>query len=43
MYYTGPVARAVFGGSELGVWLAAGFTAVVFAPLRVLERRLIGR
>ena len=43
MYYTGPVAKAVLGGCDLGGFLATGFTAFVFPPLRMLELRKIGR
>ena len=42
-YYTGPVAKAVTGGCELGIWLGAGFTILAYPPLRVLELRFIGR
>ena len=42
-YYTGPVAKAAPGNCELGVWLGAGFTAVAYPPLRMLELRFIGR
>lgn len=41
-FYAGPVAR-VAGGSDLGLWLAAAFTAVSFPPLRCLEVWFIGR
>ncbi|OJJ49726.1 hypothetical protein ASPZODRAFT_128237 [Penicilliopsis zonata CBS 506.65] len=37
IYYTGPVARAVAGGCDLGLCLAAGFTALVFPPIRMME------
>ncbi|KAF7589608.1 hypothetical protein BBP40_004022 [Aspergillus hancockii] len=43
VYYTGPIANAVVGGCDLGIWLGFGFTAVAFPPLRMLELRVIGR
>ncbi|KAB8074036.1 hypothetical protein BDV29DRAFT_191250 [Aspergillus leporis] len=43
VYYTGPIAKAVVGGCDLGIWLGFGFTALAFPPLRMLELRLIGR
>lgn len=42
-YYTGPIAKSVTGNCELGVWLGAGFTAVAYPPLRMLELRFIQR
>lgn len=42
-YYTGPVAQAVTGGCELGIWLGAGFTIFAYPPLRMLELRFIDR
>lgn len=42
-YYTGPVAKAVTGGCELGIWLGAGFTIIAYPPLRMLELRFIDR
>lgn len=42
-YYTGPVAKAVTGGCELGIWLGAGFTILAYPPLRMLELRFIDR
>ncbi|KAJ5753153.1 hypothetical protein N7520_010070 [Penicillium odoratum] len=41
-YYSGVIAQ-VTGGSDLGLWVGAGFTAVVFPPLRVFEKWYIGR
>ncbi|KAJ5332517.1 uncharacterized protein N7506_006300 [Penicillium brevicompactum] len=41
-FYTGPISEMA-GGGELGLWLGAGFTAVSFPLLRVLELRFIGR
>ncbi|KAL4872793.1 hypothetical protein BDV12DRAFT_210135 [Aspergillus spectabilis] len=43
VYYTGPIAEAIAGGCDLGIWLGLGVTAVVFPPLRKLELCLIGR
>ncbi|PWY83085.1 putative purine-cytosine permease [Aspergillus sclerotioniger CBS 115572] len=42
-YYTGPVARAIPGGCDLGIWLGLSFTAFAFPPFRLLELKLIGR
>ncbi|KAJ5724603.1 hypothetical protein N7493_006331 [Penicillium malachiteum] len=41
-YYSGVIAQ-VAGGSDLGLWVGAGFTAVAFPPLRMLEKSYIGR
>jgi purine-cytosine permease-like protein len=41
-YYIGPIAQLA-GDADLGLWLAAGFTAVFFPPLRALELLFIGR
>ncbi|KAJ5578081.1 uncharacterized protein N7459_007045 [Penicillium hispanicum] len=41
-YYTGIIAQAA-GDADLGLWLGAGFTAVAFPPLRMLERLFVGR
>ncbi|KAJ5717015.1 hypothetical protein N7488_002661 [Penicillium malachiteum] len=41
-YYAGVIAQ-VAGGSDLGLWVGAGFTAVAFPPLRMLEKWYIGR
>ncbi|EKM58082.1 uncharacterized protein PHACADRAFT_252082 [Phanerochaete carnosa HHB-10118-sp] len=45
VWYTGPIGKAAGGlfGADLGFELAAGFAAVVYAPLRWLEIRLMGR
>lgn len=43
MYYTGPIAGAIEGGCDLGLWLGMGFTALAFPPLRMLELRVVGR
>ncbi|OJI97437.1 hypothetical protein ASPVEDRAFT_49445 [Aspergillus versicolor CBS 583.65] len=43
VYYTGPIAGAIGGGCDLGLWLAMGFTVLVFPPLRMLELRVVGR
>lgn len=42
-YYTGPVAKAITGGCELGIWLGAGFTILAYPPLRMLEVRFCDR
>ncbi|PWY89792.1 hypothetical protein BO70DRAFT_368470 [Aspergillus heteromorphus CBS 117.55] len=42
-YYIGPIARAIAGGCDLGIWLGMGFTALAFPPLRLLEIKLFGR
>ncbi|KAJ6109185.1 hypothetical protein N7486_001419 [Penicillium sp. IBT 16267x] len=41
-YYSGVLAQ-VTSGSDLGLWVGAGFTAVAFPPLRVFEKWYIGR
>ncbi|KAL4780477.1 hypothetical protein BJX76DRAFT_360835 [Aspergillus varians] len=43
VYYTGPVAEAIAGGCDMGIWLGMGFTAVAFPPLRKLELWVVGR
>ncbi|KAL8990365.1 MAG: hypothetical protein Q9169_008140, partial [Polycauliona sp. 2 TL-2023] len=44
VWWTGPVAALVGDtGADLGIWLGIAITAVVFPPLRFLERRQIGR
>ena len=44
VWWTGPVAAKVGGlGGDMGIWLGIGFTAVVFPPLRYLEKKYIGR
>jgi purine-cytosine permease-like protein len=42
-YFVGPIARALPPNCDLGMWLAFGFTAVVYPPLRLVELRIIGR
>ncbi|OAQ93851.1 nucleoside transporter [Purpureocillium lilacinum] len=41
-WYVGPLAQLASTG-DVGLWVAVGFTLVTFAPLRLIERRLIGR
>ncbi|KAG0154930.1 hypothetical protein PDIDSM_503 [Penicillium digitatum] len=41
-YYIGPIAQMA-AEADLGLWLGAGFTAMVFPPLRALELKFIGR
>ncbi|KAL5045830.1 hypothetical protein BDW71DRAFT_208088 [Aspergillus fruticulosus] len=43
VYYTGPIAQAIAGGCDLGLWLGCGFTAITFPPLRMVELRVVGR
>ncbi|KAL2006116.1 hypothetical protein VTN00DRAFT_9770 [Thermoascus crustaceus] len=43
VYYIGPIAEAVAGGCDLGIWLGIGFTALGYPPLRALELWKIGR
>ena len=45
VWYVGPVAHQVSDGfgADIGTWLAIGFTAVTFPPLRVLELNRVGR
>ncbi|OJJ38954.1 hypothetical protein ASPWEDRAFT_36657 [Aspergillus wentii DTO 134E9] len=43
VYYTGPIALTIAGGADLGLWLGAGFTALAFPPLRMLELWMVGR
>ncbi|EAW07746.1 putative purine-cytosine permease [Aspergillus clavatus NRRL 1] len=43
VYYVGPIASAIAGGADLGIWLGIGFTAVAFPPLRFLELKILGR
>lgn len=44
VWYTGPLAAKVGGyGGDIGAWLAIGFTAVTFPPLRYLELKYVGR
>jgi len=45
VYFVGPVAALVGDntGADIGIWLAAAFTLIVFPPLRYLELKKIGR
>ncbi|KAL1961952.1 hypothetical protein VTN77DRAFT_733 [Rasamsonia byssochlamydoides] len=43
VYYIGPVARAIAGGCDLGIYLGIGFTFFAYPPLRALELWKIGR
>ncbi|RHZ44953.1 purine-cytosine permease family protein [Aspergillus thermomutatus] len=43
IYYTGPIANAITGGCDLGIWLGLGFTAISFPALRLLELQMLGR
>ena len=45
VYYVGPVATLVGDntGADIGIWLATGFTLLVFPPLRYLEIKKFGR
>lgn len=43
VYYIGPIARAIAGGCDLGIYLGIGFTFFAYPPLRVLELWKIGR
>ncbi|KAG8527576.1 uncharacterized protein KY384_007729 [Bacidia gigantensis] len=45
VWYVGPVAQQAGDGygADIGIWLALGFTLVVFPPLRFLELKTIGR
>lgn len=42
-WYTGPIAKLIGGGGDIGNQLAFLFTLVVYIPLRILEKRWIGR
>ncbi|KAF2497400.1 hypothetical protein BU16DRAFT_457658 [Lophium mytilinum] len=42
-YYTGPIAKLVGNGADLGIPLAMSWAAIVYAPLRFLELKFIGR
>ncbi|KAE8349153.1 hypothetical protein BDV28DRAFT_152155 [Aspergillus coremiiformis] len=42
-YFVGPIAKALPYDCDLGMWLAFGFTAVVYAPFRLVELRIVGR
>ncbi|CAI7634319.1 unnamed protein product [Penicillium pancosmium] len=41
-YYSGIIAQLT-NGSDLGIWMGAGFTAMAYPPLRMLELSLYGR
>lgn len=44
IYFVGPLAKMVGeDGADMGLYLAAGFTLVVFPPIRWLELRYFGR
>lgn len=42
-YYTGPIAKMVGAGADLGLPVAMSWAAVVYPPLRMLEIKLVGR
>ncbi|CAK7238134.1 Vitamin B6 transporter [Sporothrix eucalyptigena] len=42
-YYTGPIAKLVGNGADLGLPVAMSWTSLVYPPLRVLELKFIGR
>ncbi|CAK7208877.1 Vitamin B6 transporter [Sporothrix curviconia] len=42
-YYTGPIAKLVGNGADLGLPVAMSWTAVVYPPLRMLEIKFLGR
>jgi len=45
VYFTGPIAKLLGdgGGGDLGIWVGGGFTLITYAPLRLLELKIIGR
>lgn len=44
VYFIGPLAKMVGAdGADMGLYLAAGFTLIVFPPVRWLELRYFGR
>ncbi|KAJ5149978.1 hypothetical protein N7448_001556 [Penicillium atrosanguineum] len=43
VYFIGPVARLVGGGADMGLPIAASWTALSFPPLRYLELKVFGR
>lgn len=45
VWYVGPVAKLVGAGTgaDIGLWLGAAFTLIVFPPLRYLEKKRFGR
>ncbi|KAE8159588.1 hypothetical protein BDV40DRAFT_290851 [Aspergillus tamarii] len=42
-YFVGPIANALPQKCDLGMWLAFGFTAVVYPAFRCAELRVVGR
>lgn len=42
-YFVGPIAKGLPQNCDLGMWLAFGFTAVVYPPFRSVELRIMGR
>ncbi|KAB8259629.1 hypothetical protein BDV32DRAFT_57626 [Aspergillus pseudonomiae] len=42
-YFVGPIAKALPHNCDLGMWLAFGFTAVVYPAFRCVELRVVGR
>ncbi|RFU32284.1 hypothetical protein B7463_g4062, partial [Scytalidium lignicola] len=42
-YYTGPIASLIGDGGDIGLPVAASWTALVYAPLRYLEIKRFGR
>ncbi|GAB1208986.1 hypothetical protein APSETT445_007751 [Aspergillus pseudonomiae] len=42
-YFVGPIAKALPQNCDLGMWLAFGFTAVVYPAFRCVELRVVGR
>ena len=44
VYFVGPIAKMVGDdGGDLGIWVGASWTALVYPPLRVLELKIVGR
>lgn len=43
VWYTGPLAKLVGPGADLGMWVGCGFTLITFAPLRYLELKKFSR
>ncbi|GES61435.1 nucleoside transporter [Aspergillus terreus] len=42
-YFVGPIPKTLATPADLGMWLAFGFAAVVYPPLRIVELRVVGR
>ncbi|KAB8268555.1 hypothetical protein BDV30DRAFT_230617 [Aspergillus minisclerotigenes] len=42
-YFVGPIAKALPQNCDLGMWLAFGFTAVVYPAFRCVELHVVGR